>query len=418
MVVCACVENGQELLDLARVVRALYAVGVPIKLKLVSLEDIYQDRNLARIRHRLPFERDVLVVPTYFGRKKPFAYYPPLLKALTVLCTRRKLLSFCQGSDLAIVGIQSVFQRMLYAHFSNNMLFVSLHRALLFRTHAKVNRAHEPLFRFADNLVRMISLQFMLPVKPGVGYADYYFELGQVNRDYLVEQGVNSRKVLVTGSPTYDWFYTESGELRDITPRSFSVTQRPARLCYVTGAYEWIGDTLGEGFQRRKIANLVEFARLQSDVKVTIRVHPREPREKYERLVRMYPHIRLEYYDPRRDVFQDLEKYDVVIGTISQVMYDSVLMGKTAIFYLLPEELERYEKFFRKVGLETVQSFEQVVNLIEMVLAGRIARIREYTDVQRSAVRKIIYLPEIKPSELIAKNLHRLLAQEEAHWRK
>ena len=217
-------------------------------------------------------------------------------------------------------------------------------RALLFEMRTKLNRAKEWSFQLASALLFPTSLGFMIPPKPGVGYADYYFELGWVNRGYLIEQGVNPDKVWVTGSPTYDWFYTESGKLRNTVYRPSLVHKRPVKVCYITGAYEWIGDTLGEDFQRRKIANLVEFARVHQDViNVTIRVHPREPKDKYERLIQQHPHILLEYYNPQGNIFEDLEQHDIVIGTVSQVMYDSILMDKLAIFYLLSEEIERYE---------------------------------------------------------------------------
>ena len=411
MVICACVENGQELLDLAKVVEALRSAEVPVRVKLISLEKVYQDRNLTWVRRNLPLWEEVLIVSIPFS-KKPFAYYPLLLKAWAVLSARRKILSFCQESDLILVGIQSVFQRMLYASHSRHTPFVSMHRALLFNVEAKFNRARDLRFRLLYPLIRKSPMQFMFPTTPGVGYTDYYFEIGQVNKEYLVEQGVDPERIFITGSPTYDWFYTESGKLKiggDGSKPSFE-PRRPVRLCYITGAYEWVGDNVGEKFQKQKIAELIDFTRLRADVSMTIRVHPRERLEKYKLLVKTCPHVSLEQYNPRRSIFEDLDKYDVVIGTISQVLYDSVLMGKLVIFYSLPGEIQRYDKFFQRTGIQPVQSFEEVVDLIEGILAnGTTRKLKEYREAQSEAVKKIIHLPPVKPSELIATHLRRLV---------
>ena len=397
-VITLCAENSQELADFVDVLNILSKI-VTIKVNIVSLELLYHDLLFNGVLcKKALFDHEVLKVAPLFKSKYSFPYLNAKKKVLTVLKRKNQIVRFAKTGDLVLVGIQAVFQRLLYSQLKDRPV-VAFHRAILFNHQGRTNRSRGLLCRGLGQLLKLMSLDYLIGPKSGVGYASHYLVVGNLNKEYLESNDISPDRVTVVGSPTYDVVdrYYSSGEQAS--------GNKPLRIYFITSAFEWIGDEKGEYWQKEKIREFIDLARNSNDIDLTIRVHPRESSEKYELLKKNFPFIRIDQYNST-DLFADLAKYDVVCGGFSTVLFEAMLISKPVICYLTEDEQKRYKYGIEQTELQYFTNIKEVNAMIQnRFLGGDKESTKQLLEKQKETVRRIIYFdPEESASERIARS--------------
>jgi len=383
LLITLCPENSQELDDFIKILNSL-ARKQKIKVKIISLAKLYRDNLFNNLLNQIQFPYEILEVQPIFKEKTPFPYLHPIKKILTVILNKEKIHNFISNSDIFLVGIQSVFQRLLYCISKAKGKTISFHRAILFPIFSKTSRGAGTINKIFKKILKLLRIEYIISPKSGIGYADYYFVLGENNKKYLELHGIPSERIFITGSPTYD----EVGNFKKLNKRN-NLGGKIINLYYITSAFEWIGDEKGESRQRRKIKEIIKLCQTNSNIKLTIRVHPREPTKKYQNLERKYPFLKIDYYKSI-NLLRDLSKYDIICGGLSNVLFEAMLIDKLVIFYLLKEEVSLYRHILRLTRIKYFTNIEEIENFIKKVKDS--TRIfSSYLNTQRSIVRKIIY---------------------------
>lgn len=383
-VIILCAENSQELADFIDALNFLSNV-VQIKVNIVSLELLYHDLLFNKmLRDRALFDYEVLRVAPVFKSECPFPYLDAKKKVLTVLKRKGQIVRFAKTGDLVLVGIQAVFQRLLYSQLKDRP-FVAFHRAILFDHQGRTNRSQGLLCRGLSPLLKLMRLDYLIGPKSGVGYASHYLVVGDLNREYLESNDISPGRIVVVGSPTYDVVgrYCSSGEQAS--------GNKPLRFYFITSAFEWIGDEEGECWQKKKIREFINLARNNNDISLTIRVHPRETADKYELLKKKFPFIKIDHYSST-DLFADLAKYDVICGGFSTVLFEAMLINKPVIYYLTQEEQARYQYGIEQTKLQYFTNIKEVNAMIQnRFLGGDKESMKQLLENQQQIVSRVIY---------------------------
>lgn len=388
-----CPENSQEFSDFIKVLNLL-SERREIKVKIISLAKLYQDNLFNNLLERANFNYELLEVPLIFKSNLSFPYLSSFKKILTIILNRKRIYKFASRSNIFLIGIQSVFQRLLYYCPGAKGKTVSFHRAILFPTSSKTSRVMT-VPNILKRFLSLLEIDYLISPKSGLGYADYYLVIGKNNKKYLELNGVPSEKILITGSPSYD----EIEKFKGLNKENF-FNKRGLNLYYITSAFEWIGNNKGENYQRRKIRKIIHLCRNNPEIKLTLRIHPREPIKKYQEFKKEFPFINIDYYNST-DLFQDLAKYDIICGGLSNVLFESMLLDKVVVFYLLEEEIPRYKKTLDFTKIKYFTGISQIKSFIEKLRHSE-STISSIIKGQKNIVDKIIYYdPKEKASERI-----------------
>lgn len=335
------VENNKELKDYIDILNEI-SKEKNIFVKIILLADIYKDNAQFETIKFINFPYDMLCIKNPYNYS--FVKLPNLVKIKLVLQNKNKIFNFISDVHVLLSGVQTVFERVLYSQIKSKKLDIKTivyHRHLLFDdgVNTKKNWKSSILIK---QIFSLFGLQgFFIDVK-AVGFADQYIVLGYVNQQYLVNNGILATNVHPLGSLEYD-------NLDLITEKEINYKKQ---VCYITGACEWIGDIKGEQYQNKKIHEYCNFFEDKLDLyDVWVRVHPREPLDKYKRLQEKYPYIKLQYMTNNPLLF-DLNQFDILIGGVSTVLFEANLINKLIVFFLLEEEMYRYHTLIHQLQLQ------------------------------------------------------------------
>jgi len=341
--ICLIFENYHELLDLLDIIRFLQT-KYSIDLKIVSPSNIYQDIKSNNILSKLSEDIEILYLPT--PKKNKYKELSTLKKILFAFQTRRIIQHYFDDVDLILSGVQTIFSRIIYKITRKNSIpFYVYHRHLIFSSsYNSTNTFYNNIF--IKTLLSILKIDEFVIETPNVGFADKYFVLGELNKKYLVKHNIPKEDIYVTGSLEYDNIDKIKKTLNKSTNK---------KVCFITSAFEWVGDNIGESNQALKIQKCIEFVEKNDNYELTIRIHPRENYEKYRNLQKKYPSIKLEYPQDK-SVIEDLKKYDLIIGSFSTAMFEIALLDKPILFYCLESEMEKYKDILEYIPSELVVS--------------------------------------------------------------
>lgn len=390
-IITLCLENSQELAEYVNVLNHLSDITA-IRVNIISLELLYHDLLFSEIlRERARFDYKVLKIAPVFKLNRPFTYLSSAQKAITVLKRRKEIIRFAEASNLVLVGIQSVFQRLLYSCLKDRP-FIAFHRAILFEYGGETSRTQRSFARHLGRLLKLIGLDYLISPQSGVGYAHHYLVIGHQNKSYLEFNGISSDQITVVGSPNYDAIS------RYRSSEKQNLASEPLQVYFITSACEWIGDEERERDQKQKIEEIIDFANNNRHIRLTIRVHPRENAEKYTLLKKQFPFIEIDQYKST-DLFAYLAEYDVIIGGFSTVLFESMLINKPIICYLLEEELEKYRNAVEQTKMPYFTSFDDIKATIQNTfLSGGDGKIDEYLKKQQEPMSRVIYFDDKQSS--------------------
>jgi hypothetical protein len=343
------VENAKELNDYILVLNNLQTLH-NIKVYIIYLAEIYQDKKQDELLKNINFQYEILKIKNIYT--KPFKTYSMFEKIRLVRQNIKDMFDFIQECNLLLSGVQTIFERVLYSQISKHKLPVKAfvyHRHLLFDDTVNTSSSKLVHNSIIYGLFSIFNLDGFLIEKKAVGFADKYLVLGDINKSYLIEKGIDATKIVTVGSLEYDDI--ESSVLKS----DFNISN--PKICYITSACEWIGDTEGEEYQKEKIDNFLNYCQKENLKDIIIRLHPREDFEKYEQLKEKYNFIKLQYPSNTK-LLEDLQEFDVIVGGFSTVLFEVMLINKKVIFYTLEEEKYRYKSLIDNFTLPYITSMD------------------------------------------------------------
>jgi len=333
-------ENNKELKELISVVNELKK-HYKIHLKIISPSNIYNDKISTDLLQNLDDNIEIYYIKNHFNEK--FITLNKFKKILFSFKTKRELKNIMKNVDLVLSGVQTIFSRIIYSSLNQKVPFFVYHRHLIFSTsHNKTNNFLSS--KITRYILKSFNIDEFFISTPNVGFADNYLVLGNVNAKYLNKHGVNKKNIHIVGSLEYD-------NLKNITENN--TNNKKQEIVYITSAFEWVNNQLGERNQVYKINNLIKYVKNNSFCTLTIRIHPREIDLKYKKLIEKYPFINLEY-PSLNGIIEDLMKYDIIIGWFSTAIFEISLLNKKVLFYCLQDERDEYIDIIEQLPKEIV----------------------------------------------------------------
>jgi len=366
-------ENQKELIDLLNIARSLASV-FKCTIKIISPSKIYIDKQSEVILNNLNKNEEVYYIEAPINQK--FSNLSSINKFLHVRKVSKNFIDYFDNVTIVLSGIQTIFERVLYKKLvKKGIPFFVYHRHLIFGSSFK------KMSKLIDNcivkyFINILNINELITIVPNIGFASKYLVLGEVNANYLMENGVSKDDIFITGSLEYD-------DLSKINVPEINNTNES--ICYITGAYEWHGYFERENNQRFKLNNLIKFVQ-NKEYKLTIRVHPREDFAKYYNLQKKYPFISLQFPSKERSVIEDLIQYNYIIGGFSTAMFEIALLKKPVLFYCLENERTDYQDIIDYLPSESITN--DITNKVKPVIID-IDKIISY-NIHKSSKEKII----------------------------
>lgn len=370
------VENNKELIDYISILNELSQKS-HIFVKIIFLAEIYKDLSQYESLKNIRFEHEKLVIKNSYDIS--FSKMPLMRKLSIVMSNRRQMFKFIQDCEVLFSGIQTIFERSLFNDIKNskiNIKVISYHRHLLFDDGVNTNLSNNKHYCIKKNIAKFIGLEWIFIDNKGAGFSDKYLVLGDVNKKYLISKGVQAEDIYVVGSLEYD-------NIPSITKK-----YETQSVCYITGAFEWIGDYEGDYYQDKKINEYINtFYKRNFDV--WIRVHPRENIEKYNALKQRFPFIHIQKATGK-PILDDLGVFDILVGGISTALFEASLLNNDnyILFALHKDEFYRYSDLINSINLPYSFSIEDSISSIS---SGK--RIQEknviFYDKEESALSRI-----------------------------
>lgn len=330
-------ENVKEFNDLISICNSL-ATNINIEVHIILLSEIYCDNRIEMLLEKALFNYSLYKVKNALF--KSFKEYSIIEKIRFVYKYKNELIDYLVKSDITLLlsGVQIIFQRVLYDSIQEKKLGIKtvlLHRHLLYDDGY---RQYDTNIFFSDvvfRFLRAVGLGGYLIKNVGVGYADDYIVTGEVTKDYLVEKGINQKNIHCLGSLEFDNY--------EHKPRE---NQRRKNLCFATSSPIAIGDTKLAKLQLERIEIFLDAFSDKKQNSLTIRVHPRDIPEQYDSLRKKY----LFNFEHSKglNVLDEIDRYDILIGGFSTLLFEALQIGVSVIFYITEDELSRYKNFIDK----------------------------------------------------------------------
>jgi hypothetical protein len=169
--------------------------------------------------------------------------------------------------------------------------------------------------------------------------SDYICVWGQYTKNILKRYGVNDEKILITGSPHYDYLYNNKKKILKINYDHILFITQPTYLSYIS-----------------QLIN--KFQKISNSLILIVKPHPSQSGHNY------YPLIskKVKLVNPRANLEGLLNKYDVVLAFNSAAILEVALMQKIIFIYNIPEKIE----YFQSLGIIFNTVNELILNLNEM----------------------------------------------------
>lgn len=336
-------ENYKELKELLIITRAM-GKYFNISLQIVSPSKVYEDKASGNMLKELNKNENVYYIVPPSKKFTTLSSYEKIIYSLKV---KKEIKNLFNDVDIVLSGVQTIFSRIMYKSLKMKKIpFFVYHRHLLFTTPFNSKRAL-PSNSIFKSLVKFLNIdEFFLEI-PNVGCADKYLVLGEVNKDYLVENGVDTNSVYTTGSLEYDSLID-----KDDLKKYFNKLDKFS-IVYVSSAFEWVKEDKKEEEQKTRILELISLVKDSVNISLTIKVHPRENLAKYKAMKEKFPFIHIEY-PSNKSIIESLCRYDLIIGWLSTAIFEISLLDKKILFYLDKKDLSGYSAILKYISSNTI----------------------------------------------------------------
>lgn len=191
-----------------------------------------------------------------------------------------------------------------------------------------------------------------------IGYipqtADYFFAWGQYSADWMVKNGLNRDKIIITGSPKYEYIQEELREVNRVNDDGHFV------YTFFTSNFPDV--------ERKKYIELSEKTLEKfDDITIRIKPHPAENISFYESFIEVRGNSNLKIMDKNLPVYKALDGTDAVIIPNSGVGIEAFIAGFEVIFLNIrgEEELIPYSEFGSVLEANDVDSFYEAVKVVK-----------------------------------------------------
>lgn len=383
------VENHKELDELLDFVSEIRKKN-PVKVTLFSSDNFYKDKTSAAIRKERSKEIDeTFSIP--YEEEVPYSFlnvFKKLKYAMLATFEMRKAFKEC---DFVLVGIQTIFVRILYAIFLGKKRIFTYHRHFL--THIDIPGHQFDTFFWKCILfpLRMLNLERLFASPSGVGFAHHYFVSGECNKKYLELEGVASNRISIIGTPEV---YSSLTNSKNTPPGN--------AICYICSGYEWYGDMESD---RDQIAHIEKIVARWPDI--VIRPHPREKTEKYSRFLGING-ATLQFGDGR-PVLDQLQSFNVLLGAFSTLMFEQAIVGKTVIFLADSKQQHLYRKFLLHYDLPVYIDSHSVNEKLSDFLDDA-SLLKTYKEKVLAVAKHVVFFDPLKdPKKVFAQEISEIL---------
>lgn len=175
--------------------------------------------------------------------------------------------------------------------------------------------------------------------KTGMGYipliADKMAVWGKISKEHLTNQGINPKKIVITGCPFFDKL--EKINIKDDSYKKFGLDKNKKIIILATQAF-------GDLFSNKEFSNLayvlIKILKNFPDRQLVIKIHPREKAEMYEKIIQETKAKNA--YIIREDIEELINMCEALITIDSTVALQTLLINKPVI---ITNFLKRYSGF-------------------------------------------------------------------------
>jgi hypothetical protein len=262
--------------------------------------------------------------------------------------------------DYFIYGNDGALQRVFIAKYRRVKHFLILDGMISDYTFSMLS-----IFRFSDNPINdlkrkvrdilksvlnkifaYLPYNYYFPSDVGCSDLDKIFVLSDYINNAIYNQRIKKTDIITSGMPRYKFLNKNS------------LIDSPVKnIVYITEAFIWHNDRFSDVLQHKTIKLLVNHLKSNNsyDVKLTVRVHPRDDVRNYDYL---FNESFVSVEDSQINIYETIQNSNIILGVNSTVMLEALYVEKKVIFLFFNNEYWRYERsfltdlFFKKVFSE------------------------------------------------------------------
>jgi hypothetical protein len=158
-------------------------------------------------------------------------------------------------------------------------------------------------------------------------YCDFITVEGEIDKDFLSKNGVNSNKIYVRGSPEYEnIFKTEIKEFHDLedyfSKKKYTLSHEKTKILLTTNP---ITSTSNEFL----LKTVIDVVKKLENIQFIIKLHPRENGFLHKKIIK---NMNLKAIIVKNvNIFEIINSSDILITQDSRVILDAMIVGKPLI---------------------------------------------------------------------------------------
>ena len=216
-------------------------------------------------------------------------------------------------------------------------------------------KVRDILKRVLNKIFAYLPYNYYFPSDVGCSDLDKIFVLSDYINNVIYNQRIKKTDIITSGMPRYKFLNKNS------------LVDSPVKnIVYITEAFVWHNDSFSDVLQHKTIKLLVNHLKSNNsyDVKLTVRVHPRDDVRNYDYL---FNESFVSVEDSQINIYETIQNSNIILGVNSTVMLEALYVEKKVIFLFFNNEYWRYERsfltdlFFKKVFSEKEMMTELMV---------------------------------------------------------
>ena len=188
---------------------------------------------------------------------------------------------------------------------------------------------------------------------------DFIFVPDRTAKEDMIGEGFPPDKLVITGNPYFDTFEENKNREREMNPKTILFISQPE---YVDREYRT---------DLKKVEDIKDIIfRKDPMARLIIKLHPKESREYYNK-IKMSEKVKVCWEEELSSL---LKESDIIIGTDSTAMFESVFIGKSVISYQ-PELKGKDLLITNKLGLSMLaRTKSELDHIVDKALDGELIK--------------------------------------------
>lgn len=270
--------------------------------------------------------------------KTPFYRLKSLSRIIFLLRNSSLIKNSVLNTNVLVVGNDGAIQRLMSRTVRKNggRTLLLLDGLLHPWPRQGISRLKKILKRNILKLCASLGLDHLAPSDVAHSRLDHIFVMNKYVENLLRDQGIVSRSDVIS-LPRFANYINDYFLLRN------NETQSRFRILYVTGAFLWHNELELDKCQQEDINDITEFASLNPNVDIRIRIHPREEKERYSN--RVWP-SNVTLTDASQSPLQDIAWASVLLTARSTMALEAQIVGLPVVLYTRNFPLPGPDSFF------------------------------------------------------------------------